>query len=198
MRGEALSALDSTVAAGEEYTRAFDLDSLSEEIMKEATYGMVAARHHDQAVAMARRFQRAKPGSFEGYRAEVAAHLVWGDCSSALPVLEHARTIGDSDVYDAVGELHCQGHDAAARRVIAAAIHASESNRSYLRAGTVARMYALIGDRDEAFAWLERAFDAREATLANLPYSPRWDFLRPDPRFADLVRRVRRLPEEAH
>lgn len=197
IRGEALAALDSASEAADEYERAFNLDSMSEEIMAEAAYGLVSVNRYDQAVAMARRFQRAVPASLDGYRSEALADFLREDCGSALPVLQHMRAIGDSEPYYAVAELHCRGNDGAARQLIAARVHAWEQSRAYFRAGLVARMYVLLGDRDEGFTWLERAFDAREATLANLAYSPRWHLLRDDPRFADLVRRVRPHSEGA-
>ena len=48
-----------------------------------------------------------------------------------------------------------------------------------------------IGDaeRDAAFAALEAAFDARDVNLIFLPLDPKWDRLRSDPRFADLIER---------
>jgi hypothetical protein len=52
-------------------------------------------------------------------------------------------------------------------------------------------VYAGLGDRDQAFAWLEKAFDERPRTMLSLKINRRLDPLRSDPRFADLVRRVR-------
>ncbi|MEE9246191.1 MAG: hypothetical protein V3U63_08320, partial [Gemmatimonadota bacterium] len=47
-------------------------------------------------------------------------------------------------------------------------------------------------DYDEAFARLEAAFDAREPGMLSLRGDfPLWDPIRADPRFADLLRRVR-------
>ena len=49
--------------------------------------------------------------------------------------------------------------------------------------------YIHAGDRDRAFEWLERAYDEHDP---NMPYlrAPEMDFLRADPRFTDLMRRV--------
>jgi hypothetical protein len=52
-------------------------------------------------------------------------------------------------------------------------------------------VYAGLGDRDQAFAWLEKAFVERTRTMLSLKINRRLDPLRSDPRFADLVRRVR-------
>ncbi len=47
-----------------------------------------------------------------------------------------------------------------------------------------------LGRRDEAFDFLEAAYQERHSWLGELRVEPAWDGLRPDPRFADLVRRV--------
>jgi hypothetical protein len=54
----------------------------------------------------------------------------------------------------------------------------------------IARIYTVLGNKDEAFVWLEKAYDERSAYLVNLPVDPTFDSLRPDPRFTDLLRRV--------
>ena len=47
-----------------------------------------------------------------------------------------------------------------------------------------------LGDHDEAFAWLERAFEERDRMMVSLRVHPRLDPLREDPRFTDLLRRM--------
>ncbi len=54
----------------------------------------------------------------------------------------------------------------------------------------MATSYARLGERDEAFKWLEKAYEERKTELVWLKVSPKWDNIRSDPRFADLVRRV--------
>ncbi|MEP7344173.1 MAG: protein kinase, partial [Gemmatimonadaceae bacterium] len=54
-----------------------------------------------------------------------------------------------------------------------------------------AMVYAGLGERDQAFEWLERAYRAQSAALVSLATDPDWKPLRADPRFADLIRRVR-------
>ena len=54
----------------------------------------------------------------------------------------------------------------------------------------VAKNYALLWDKDNAFAWLEKAYQQKASELIFLKSDPEWDNLRPDPRYADLVRRI--------
>ena len=54
---------------------------------------------------------------------------------------------------------------------------------------TVAECYALLGDKDHAFAWLDKAYEQRVG-LSFIKVNPAWDSIRSDPRYADLLRRV--------
>ncbi len=50
--------------------------------------------------------------------------------------------------------------------------------------------YALLGDADQAFAWLERAYEERNHDLVFLQTDPTLDSIRSDLRFTDLLRRI--------
>ena len=54
----------------------------------------------------------------------------------------------------------------------------------------IALVYAALGDKDQAFVWLEDSFKAHNEGLTNLKIDPCLDSLRSDPRFENLVRRV--------
>ena len=53
-----------------------------------------------------------------------------------------------------------------------------------------ARVYAGLGDKDQAFAWLEKDFASRSGLLPNITWWQFYDDLRSDPRYTDLVRRM--------
>ena len=54
----------------------------------------------------------------------------------------------------------------------------------------VAAFYNNLGDKDQAFVWIEKAYQDRSPYLVGLKSSSRVDILRSDPRYDDLVRRV--------
>jgi TolB-like protein len=54
----------------------------------------------------------------------------------------------------------------------------------------IAQVYAWRGEKDQAFAWLERCFPIHDAGLVRLRFDPAMDPLRSDPRFAALVDRM--------
>jgi hypothetical protein len=54
----------------------------------------------------------------------------------------------------------------------------------------IATLYADLGDKDQAFRWLNTAYQERDFWMAHLKTSFLLDPLRSDPRFAELVRKV--------
>ena len=60
----------------------------------------------------------------------------------------------------------------------------------YVRPYYIASIYAALGDRDKAFAELERSFDERDVYLNRVNSDPFMDPLRDDPRFKDLLKRL--------
>jgi tetratricopeptide (TPR) repeat protein len=62
--------------------------------------------------------------------------------------------------------------------------------QSYVPTAAVAAAYVRIGDHDSAMAWLEKLYSERGAWIRGLKVQPRWDPLRRDPRFQDLLRRA--------
>jgi hypothetical protein len=47
-----------------------------------------------------------------------------------------------------------------------------------------------LGDKEQAFAWLEKDFQAHSSTLPSWMFIPPLNSLREDSRFKDLVRRM--------
>ncbi len=55
---------------------------------------------------------------------------------------------------------------------------------------TFVSIYSRLGDKDQAFAWLEKAYEEHSGPLISLKVSPDYDPLRSDPRFQSLLRRM--------
>jgi TolB-like protein/Flp pilus assembly protein TadD len=64
------------------------------------------------------------------------------------------------------------------------------SKRRYVTPYVVGRIYAMLGQNDKAFRWLEISYDRRAEWMILLKVDPVLDCLRPDPRFQDLLGRM--------
>jgi len=57
-------------------------------------------------------------------------------------------------------------------------------------ASSYADVYLRLGNKDEAFAWLEKVFEARDSSVLQFKVEPAYDSLRDDPRYAALIRKI--------
>lgn len=64
------------------------------------------------------------------------------------------------------------------------------SEEKYVPSYWLAPVCTALGDKDEAFRWLERAYEERDGWLVYLNIDPRLDALHSDVRFASLLRRI--------
>jgi len=67
---------------------------------------------------------------------------------------------------------------------------AAAAHQRYIPPTYFGMIYVGLGDKDQAFAWLEKAFVERADGLTWLNVEPMLDGLRDDPRFHDLIRRI--------
>jgi hypothetical protein len=68
------------------------------------------------------------------------------------------------------------------------------SKEKYVAPSWFALIYTAVGDKDQAFAWLNKAADDHDVIIARLKVDARFDPLRSDSRFTELARKVR-LPQ---
>jgi tetratricopeptide (TPR) repeat protein len=68
------------------------------------------------------------------------------------------------------------------------------SKQRYVPPQNIALIYLGLGENDQVFEWLEKAYEERDVLLTFLKVHPQWDVLRTDPRFADLLRRIGLAP----
>ena len=68
------------------------------------------------------------------------------------------------------------------------------SRQGYVDPMSLALVYLGLGEKDQAFAWLEKAYEERSLMETFLKASPGFAPLRSDPRFQDLLRRMNLPP----
>ncbi len=69
------------------------------------------------------------------------------------------------------------------------------SEREYVSPYSYARIYLGLGQIEEAFEWLEKAYQERHGILVYLKVEPIFDNVREDPRYTKLLRRMALLQE---
>jgi TolB-like protein/DNA-binding winged helix-turn-helix (wHTH) protein/Tfp pilus assembly protein PilF len=114
-----------------------------------------------------------------------------GQPDEAIPVLEKALALSERN--PAVIGVLVRAYAHAGRRTEALRLVDELKRRQqkgYVPTAAFVNAYLGLGDNEQAFAWLERAYKEHSMILQYIRVHPFFDPLRGDPRLADLVRRV--------
>jgi TolB-like protein/DNA-binding winged helix-turn-helix (wHTH) protein/Tfp pilus assembly protein PilF len=175
--------------AVEQMKIARELDPLSLIIVKDSGEIYYVARRYDLAIEYFRKALEMEPSFLNARRYLALAYIQKKDFSGAISVLQKVAEQEPSP--DDLAELGFAyalgGRRQDAQRALSDLRRISQSR--YTSPRDYALIYAGLGDKDRAFAWLDKGY--REgAVLVELKVDPRWDSLRDDPRFADLMKRM--------
>ena len=121
-----------------------------------------------------------------------SAYIEKGRYSEAISEARRATEIsGARSIYPQAFlgyALAKSGKEAEARSVLENLL--KSSTEQYVPAYNIALVYNGLGKRDEALTWLERAYAERGSAIVFLKVEPKWNNLRSDPRFQNLLRRI--------
>ena len=186
-----LAALGRKQEALAESQAAQALDPLS--ITAQVTSGFVSyfVREYDQSIQQCRRALELDPNAAGAYDCLGSSYLAEGKYEPAIAASERAASLSNNDAARLVGlgrAYALAGRMSDARRVLDQL--RAQSLQAYVPPYFSATIYGALGEKKEAFSWLEKAFDDHDVFLAWLKADPAVDPLREDPRFAELLRRV--------
>ncbi len=135
-----------------------------------------------QAYLAMGRYEDAK--AINRQRREIQGHSSWPDAGSqgnAPPepwcAIVHALTGNRARAHEILNNLKSWGFD-------------KDSKGLWYGYHHLAWTYAALGEKDDAFYWLEKAYQERTGAMYTLKANPLADPLRGDPRFNDLLRRI--------
>ena len=173
--------------------RAVELDPLNLKYNDNLGQGFLNARLYDQALEQMKKTLEMDP-NFPGTHGDLAAtyrnlgrHDLWLEEWRKHAVLNGDRE--DIEIAEAAAQVFAKsGYQAAVRRIIE--MRKQLSTRHYVDLTDIAYQYAALGDKEETFRWLEKAYAERSRGLQVVKIVRDLDFLRSDPRYADLLRRM--------
>ena len=149
------------------------------------------ARRMDQAIEITKKTLEMDPNFAIAHLRLGRADAAQGNYGQAIEEFrEFARLSGDVPLATAsIGNaLGRSGHRSGASRALNEL--ATLSKHKPVPAICFALIYIGLGNKDQAIAWLEKAYQERSDFLLVLNVDPLFDVLRADPRFQDLVRRI--------
>jgi serine/threonine protein kinase/tetratricopeptide (TPR) repeat protein len=181
--------------AAVEIRRASELDPLSLHINADLSAPLFFARQYDRAIESLRETLEMDPNFALAHVRLGGAYEFKGMYEEAIAeyqrAIELSGSSADNPTMSAVlaHSYAASGRGDQARDILNRL--KEQSQRGYVSPCDIAEVHAALGEEDQAFEWLEKAYDARSSDLRFLKVSQFFtDSLRSDPRFADLLRRV--------
>jgi len=189
--GEYLASVGRLPEANAEMERARQLDPLSRFIATDIGYTAYLARDYDRAIAAFRSAMELDPDFYgahlylywtfleKGMGKEAAAEL------QRLLVYAHAP----QDAQDSFRAASASGDLASIHRWILDR-NLKRRATTYTSAWRIAANYAALGQKDEAFQWMDKAIEEHDPQMTRLRVDPMLDPLRSDPRFQAYLDRM--------
>jgi TolB-like protein/Tfp pilus assembly protein PilF len=186
-----LASLGRSEEAIEEAKLTQKLDSISLIINADLAWNYYLARRYDEAIEQCRNTLELDPNFFAVHRYLGLAYEQKAMYAEAITELTKAATLsgGSAQLKAALGHAYATSGVKSRAREILGELEETAKVR-YVSPYDIATVYAALGEKDQAFNWLHKAYDERSSWLAYLKVNPVFDNLRSDPRFIELLRRV--------
>ena len=147
--------------------------------------------NHDASIENSLKIIELDPNFEPAYEYMALSYLKLGRNGEAIAAMEKAAELANraSVVLGGLGHVYA----ATGKRAEAVAV-IKELENKYARKEAlgqhVAAVYVGLGEKDKAFEWLEKDFQVRNGKLPEIRWNIRFEPLRDDPRFKDLLKRM--------
>jgi tetratricopeptide (TPR) repeat protein len=169
--------------------RAEKLDPLSARMSADMGMAYYGARQYDRAIAQEQKTLRLEPGFATSYWIMGMAYEQKGSLAEAAAAYQQALKLrpGNPNYLAALARSQAlAGKTGEARGVLKGLLDSKEPVSPFF----IALVYTALGEKDDAFLWLDKAVAERSGSVRYLKIEPRLDPLRSDPRFDALLQRV--------
>jgi TolB-like protein len=174
-----------------EVKRAQELEPLSAAINSDAGWFYYRARRYDEAIAECRRVLEIEPGFYSAQaciidvlqkqeRYEEARQAIQKSLEgqTAPLMLEALKTPDPKEAIEKVVQLRLK------------ILKERQGGEDYIPPYAFAAIYAKLNQPDNAFEWLETAYNVRDNVVLLLKVNPVFDSIRNDARYAEMIKRV--------
>ena len=179
-----------------ESKRALEFDPLSLIVNTHLGVHYLFARQCDLAVEQLKKTVEMDPSFYSAHLKLGQAYQCKGAYRESVAELQQAKSLS-GDVTETVAALAVtyarSGNKDEAVKLMGELKRMSQ--RTYVSPYDIATIYTALGDKNQALAWLEKAYQQRANGLVELKVEPAFDPLRSDPRYHDLLRRVGLPPD---
>jgi TolB-like protein/class 3 adenylate cyclase/Tfp pilus assembly protein PilF len=174
-----------------EGARAVELDPLSLIINALNGYHLHLARRDDEAIARLKKTVELDSNFWIAHQFLGTAYIEKKRYPEAIAEFSQAVKLsgGNSEPLALNGYASVLSGDVAKGRAVLKELKSLESQR-YLPPSNLALLSYVLGEKDEAFSWLEKAYQDRDIRLCRLKVDSKWDSMRSEPRFVEILKRI--------
>ena len=187
-----LSAIGQYDEAVVEAKRGQELDPLSPVLSYQVEAAYYYSRQYDKAIEQGQKTEELDPSFPLTYVILGRAYALKGMCREAMAQFEAYSRVRGSSPWGMGSESYTYarcGERAKALKVIDDLVDLSKQR--YVGTGSFAVAYLGLGDKEQCFSWLEKAYQEKGTVIFSMKVDPMWDPVRNDPRFVDLLQRAR-------
>lgn len=172
----------------QEARRAVQLDPLSVGLRRSLVARLAWARRYEETIEEAQRLLDLDPTQSDAHYYAGMARTIIGEYEDAIQSFEQAIELNPADPYYPAGIAWAYAK-AGNRELSIKYLRTAETAGVPLK--EIGLVYGVLGDLDLAFDYLERGFEAEPATLAAIGEDPSADPMRADPRWDQLMEKIR-------
>ncbi len=152
---------------------------------------LMQARRYDDAIATLKKVLASSPNDPIALATLRSAYHMKGMYEEALVIWKSSfEAKGDRESVEALAAGYKEGGYRGALRRVAETL-AARSQKTFVTPWQVATLYTRAGMNKEALDWLEKALEARDQNMPYICVDPIFDGLRKEPRFQDMLRKMK-------
>lgn len=189
--GEYLTDTSRQDEAVAELNKALQLDPLSPEINGFIAWPLYLKHDYDGALAACMRTIKLYPEYWVVHWFAGATYLMKRQVPQAITELQKARALNPDSMENLAtlaAAYAISGDQTATNSLLSDLLN--RRSKQYVSPLNMAGIYHALGQTDQVFRWLAKAYADQSEILIVLQYDPQWDDLHSDPRFQELVRKI--------
>ncbi len=198
MYAEFLGEMNRPGDAISEAEKALALDPVSPEANRVLALVLYYAGQYDASLGQSRKAIELDPSRVGQYWKLALAYIAKGEYASAVEASERGLSLEKNDPFSQTYLASAYALMGRQENALAILNEIKERRqREYCSTVQLAMITSSLGDRDQTFEWLNRAYEEKDCLLAAVNALQFWEPVRDDPRFQELLRRMN-FPQLPH
>jgi eukaryotic-like serine/threonine-protein kinase len=188
--GQYLAKMGRFEEAAKELERALGLEPVSVVFNTTLGWQFYLAGRDDQAIEQLRKVLDMDPNYAPARRTLEEVYAEVGRYKEAIAEREKVLTLSGSPELAAsvAQDFAASGYSGVLKSWLDGLVEVSK--HQYVSPYSIAQTYARVGEKEQAFAWLEKAYETHDSTLVSLKVDPMFESIHSDHKFGELVQRL--------